>query len=358
MAGNWQGTREPGIYRQDGASGTRYKYAFRDARGVVTSKTFPRIKDAQALKNSMGVRRTTGDLPDVSKSKKTLTDAWDHLEKTGRQRASTFASYKTRWTQHIAPVLGDRQLVSIRRPELEAFYSEIESKTTLDTRRKVQQVVHKLFAVALRAEWISRNPADGIEMPGAEPKIPPRKRFLSVEQVEKIVDEIEPRYRAFIWTLALGGLRPGEACALRVRNARSPIYVEEGKTEGSTRDVPVHERLWPILTEHLSTFSNRFDPESLVFTTELGYPISQNNFLRRVFKPAVLRAGVLNAAGVVPVVYDLRHTAATEWLRLGFSEWEVAGMLGHTTPAMVRKVYGGQYPDALQKKMALLSAGG
>jgi integrase len=171
------------------------------------------------------------------------------------------------------------------------------------------------------------------------------------------VDEVEPRYKAFLWTLALGGLRPAEAIALQVRNVNGTIYVEEGKTEGSTRDVPVHERLRPILTEHLNTFSNRFDPDSLVFTTTAGYPISQNNFLRRVFKPAVERAGILNAAGVAPVVYDLRHTAATEWLRLGFSEWEVAGMLGHTSPAMVRKVYGGQYPDALQKKMAELSAG-
>jgi hypothetical protein len=172
MAGKWQGTREPGIYSQDGPTGTRYKYAFRDARGVVTSKTFLRMRDAQALKNSMGVRRTTGDLPDVSKSKKTLTDAWDHLVRTGRQKPSTLASYRTRWVTHIEPVLGDRRLVSIRRPELEAFYAEVE-KSSLDTRRKVQQVVHKLFAVALRQEWVTRNPAGGIEMPGAEPRGPP-----------------------------------------------------------------------------------------------------------------------------------------------------------------------------------------
>jgi integrase len=271
--------------------------AYRDSRRKVTSKTFDRLNDAKAFQDSMGVRRTTGDLPDVSKSKKTLTDAWDHLVKTGRQKPSTLASYTTRWRTHIQPVLGDRQLVSIRRPELEKFYAEVEAKATLDTRRKVQQVVHKLFAVALRQEWVTRNPADGIEMPGAEPRVPPRKRFLSVQQVEKIVDEVEPRYKAFLWTLALGGLRPAEACALQVRNLNGTIYIEEGKTEGSTRDVPVHERLRPILSEHLNLYADRFHPDSLVFTTALGYPISQNNFLRRVFKPAAERARVLNSAG-------------------------------------------------------------
>jgi hypothetical protein len=121
MAGKWQGTREPGIYRQDGPTGTRYKYAFRDARGKVTSTTFPRIRDAQALKNSMGDRRAARDLPDVSKSKKTLTDAWDHMVATGRQKPSTLASYRVRWITHIDPVLGGRLLFSIRRPKLEAF---------------------------------------------------------------------------------------------------------------------------------------------------------------------------------------------------------------------------------------------
>jgi len=127
-------------------------------------------------------------------------------------------------------------------------------------------------------------------MPGAEPRVPPRKRFLSVQQVEKIVDEVEPRNKAFLWTLALGGLRPAEACALRMRNLNGTIYIEEGKTEGSTRDVPVHERLRPILSEHLNLHADRFHPDSLVFTTALGYPISQNNFLRRAFKPAAERA--------------------------------------------------------------------
>jgi len=32
--------------------------------------------------------------------------------------------------------------VSIRRAELKKFYAEVEAKATLDTRRKVQQVVH------------------------------------------------------------------------------------------------------------------------------------------------------------------------------------------------------------------------
>jgi integrase len=104
----------------------------------------------------------------------------------------------------------------------------------------VQQIIHTLFAVAVRAEWIGLNPADGIEMPGAVTRVDSRERFLSIEQVEKIVAEVEDRYKAFAWTLALGGLRPGEAKALRLRDVNGTIHVKQGKTKDSKRDVPVH----------------------------------------------------------------------------------------------------------------------
>jgi hypothetical protein len=42
MAGKWERTRIPGVYKQEGADGKlRYMAAFRDARGVVTSLTKP-----------------------------------------------------------------------------------------------------------------------------------------------------------------------------------------------------------------------------------------------------------------------------------------------------------------------------
>lgn len=52
MDGKWRQTKgpegRPGIYVQDTAGGgKRYKVAYRDARGVVTSKTFEHLEDAK-----------------------------------------------------------------------------------------------------------------------------------------------------------------------------------------------------------------------------------------------------------------------------------------------------------------------
>jgi hypothetical protein len=184
MAGRWEQTRTPGIYVQEGPRGKRYKAAFRDARGVVTSKTFPRIGQAQDFLAEKRQQRRTNTLPDVSKGARTMSDLWEHVAKTYRGKPSTFASYEHRWRNHVEPALGRRRLDSLRRSDIEGLYADIEARTSLDTRRKVQQVVHKMLAVAVRSEWIVRNPADGIEMPPAEAQR--EVRVLTDDEVERL----------------------------------------------------------------------------------------------------------------------------------------------------------------------------
>jgi integrase len=52
---------------------------------------------------------------------------------------------------------------------------------------------------------------------GRPAKVKTRKaRFLDEMEVERIASETPDRYRALKWTLAVGGLRIGEATVLRV----------------------------------------------------------------------------------------------------------------------------------------------
>ena len=153
MAGKWEQTKTPGIYVQEGRDGKpRYKAALRDARGVVTSKTFPRIGQAQDFLAEKRQQRRTNTLPDVSMGARTMSDLWDHVAKTYRGKPSTFASYEHRWRNHVQPALGKRRLDSLRRSDIEGFYADVEARTSLDTRRKVQQVVHKMLAMAVRSD--------------------------------------------------------------------------------------------------------------------------------------------------------------------------------------------------------------
>jgi integrase len=364
MAGKWAATKTPGVYVQRDRNGKpRYKAAFRDARGVVTSRTFPRERLAKDYLADIRIRRATNTLPDVSKGARTMSDLWDHVAKTHRGKPSTFASYEHRWRNHVQPALGRRRLDSLRRSDLETFYADVEARTSLDTRRKVQQVVHKMLAVAVRSEWLVKNPADGIPMPGAEVQREPR--ILTDYEVERLTGEVPARFRALVLMLAETGARPGEITALRVKNLNGSVRIMESttevggrkitgspKTKGSIRNVPISPRLRAALRDHYDAgFANRFDPESYVFTSDRGTQVSQSNLRNRVLVPAAERVGIEGFT-----TYDLRHTAISLWLLRGLTPWEVSKMVGHTTVGMIEQRYGHLYEGELQKKIDRLGA--
>jgi integrase len=380
MAGKWTKTNEACVYeqrftREDPRTGRRiehrrYKAAFRtvsNGKPVVTSRTFERKKDAVdfVAKSRVNIREGAPTL-DVSKSKRTVEDAWNHLRETWDRKPSTLASYEARWTKHIQPAIGSRRIAQVRRADLVELYADVQKRTTLDTRRKVQQIVSKLFSVAMLNEWIVHNPARGIPLPGAQVVREPMA--LTDEQVTAIAAQVPDRHRALVWTLAETGMRVGEAVALRVKNLNGTIKVVENapevagrhifgtpKTEGSVREVPISPKLRAILADQLNLFSNRFNPESLVFAGDRGAPVSQSNFRKRIFQPAAERAKVYGADGRVPTVHDLRHTAISLWIARGLTPFEVSKMVGHTDLKMIEKRYGHLYMETLQKKMDALA---
>jgi integrase len=361
MAGAWEKTRHPGVYQQgyehEGKALRRYKVVFRDGRGSVTSRTYPRLRDALDKQAELRGQRSRGDLLDASLSRKTMNELWDYFVATSRVKPSTMHYYENSWRVHVEPILGSRRLRDVRRADLERFYADVETRRTVATRRAVQQLVRRLFAVAVSSEWISRNPSAGIAMPSAAEREP---RFLTKQEVAAIADAVPRRYRALVWTLAVSGIRIGEATAVRVKNVNGVIRVVENspevkgkkiagtpKTRGSRRDVPVPSFLRRMLREHIETYSNVFDPEAFVFTAVSGGQVRQGNFLRRVFKPAAEVVGI----NPIPTVHDLRHTAAALMLSNGMSPYEVARLLGHASVKMVEERYGHLYKHELQDRV-------
>jgi integrase len=260
--------------------------------------------------------------------------------------------------------MGAWKLGQVRREDVKKWLLELQAQTSLDTRRKVQQILHKLFSVAVQEGWLPRNPADGVGMPSAEVKRQPRA--LTDDEVAKIAAEVPEQYRALVWTLAETGMRIGEATALRVKNVKGSIRVVENapevggvkilgtpKTEESERVVPISPRLREILFDHMDIWTSRFNGDSLVFTTgSYGQPVSQTNFRNRVFQPAARRAGI----DPIPTVHDLRHTAISLWISRGLTPFEVSKMVGHTDLKMIEQRYGHLYESELQKKIDRLGA--
>lgn len=348
-----------------------FKVYWRDPAGKIKTRTFE--KKAEALRHARGieVRKDRGDYVDPDIGRATLAELLQHYVDTADIRPTTRAKYEILGRLYIegdgltkTEALGPRAIRTIAKGDVRTFLAELRTKERKGaaTVEAVARLLHRVLEVAVDEDRIPRNPAHGVQVAAAQRREP---RFLTEEEVKAIVQEVPERYRALVWTLALGGLRIGEASALRVKNLdlkggtirvmESSAEVGGRKITGATksrlsRTVDIPLALRAMLSEHLERFGSRFDAESYVFTGDLGGQIRQNAFRTRVFQPAAIRAKI----SPVPTVHDLRHTAASFYARAGFTLLEAAGQLGHSAVTMTAR-YSHVFPSERQEKVGRLN---
>ena len=130
--------------------------------------------------------------------------------------------------------------------------------------------------------------------------------FLNSSELMSLAGEVGDRYSALVYVLGFCVLRVGEAIALRrssINLMRSELRITESATDvngelvfGSTktrqaRTVAIPVAVQTELERHLESFTAP-NVDALVFTSPLGEPIRLQNFRRRVWAPAVQRAGL------------------------------------------------------------------
>jgi len=348
----------------------RYKVYWYDPSGSQRSKTFVKSEDARRFERTVEVRKDEGSYVDPNLGKITVEQLAERFMTTAgaRLRPASRTLYAAQLRAYILPKLGSRRLSTLGKADVRTFESELIAEGKgMPTVAAVHRLLHRLFAFAMEEDRIGRNPADlrREERPKSEPR---KARFLDEAEVEKVAAEVPERYRALVWTLAVGGLRIGEATALRVgdidlkagtirvhRNAPEvgghKLLDQPTKTARGVRTVDLPASLSAMLADHLNHFGNRFDSDSLVFTGERGSAVLQSSFRKNVFGRAVERAGIERA----PRVHDLRHTAASFMGRAGYTLLEAAEQLGHSATSMTER-YSHVFPDARQEKVSRLDA--
>ena len=155
------------------------------------------------------------------------------------------------------------------------------------------------------------------------PKPPPRDRFLTVEEVKRLLSAaIKPHIRRFIVVSLQTLQRPAAVLGLhadQVDLQRNRIdFLPPGWIQSKKRRpiVPITATLRPELEKAIEQSCTGFLIE---FN---GMPVSS---IKTAFRKTVERAGLV---GVSP--YTLRHTGATLLAGAGVSLWEIGGMLGHS----------------------------
>ena len=175
---------------------------------------------------------------------------------------------------------------------------------------RAKHAYYVLFAVleaAIQAGALLRNPAAGVRVPRSRRR---EMQFLSAAEVERLAEAITPPYGLLVRFAAYAGLRAGELSALRVKRLdllRGTVRVVESASEvggrlvlGSTKTYAQRTvRLPRFLRDDLAAYlaSRTRDPDGFVFTAPKGGPLRHNNFYRRIFCPALTRAGCQRRSG-------------------------------------------------------------
>jgi integrase len=155
--------------------------------------------------------------------------------------------------------------------------------------------------------------------------------------------------RAMLATLVFGGLRVGEALALRWRDVdlvRDTMLVRAAKTDAGMRAV----NILPVLHVELTSYRIQLtiSAEDLVFGTSSGRPHGASNVRRRVLAKSIERANAaLKHKGLEPLPsgltpHALRRTFASLLFALGETPPYVMAQMGHTSANLTLSIYARQ----------------
>jgi integrase len=279
-----------------------------------------------------------------------------YLEDHGKRtlRATTLTSYTDIIERHIIPEIGKLRLTQLRADHLNHLYSKKLSSNLSDrTVEYIHGVLRRALNRAVKWGLIAKNPTDMASPPSVKFKTP---STWTGEQVKQFLEQIRDDRWAGIYYLACGvGMRKGEILGLPL----SALDLEKGylkvtqslqyipsrglnlldpKTDKSRRMIVLPSFVVEALKAHLARRERlsqgpHWKESGLVFTTDIGTPISPRNLLRH-FKTKLTEAGLPEIR-----FHDLRHTTASLLLEKNVHPKIVSELLGHSSITLTLNTY-------------------
>lgn len=219
----------------------------------------------------------------------------------------------------LLAAFGAKPLERITAGALQDYYNAKRDKTSAATaNRHIARLGHVFNSARKWKDFAGPNPADDVEKEREENHM---TRFLSQEEIAKLLPVCGPRIQPVVVCAIHTGMRRGEILGLRWENVDlevGVIYVLQSKS-GKSREVP----LTPQLTSVLRALGPR--TEGRVFD------LSEIT-LKRHFQRALRRAGVANCR-----FHDLRHTFASHFAMTAGDLLALQRILGHSSIKMTQR---------------------
>ena len=273
-------------------------------------------------------------------------------------RENTYKYYCLVVNHHITPYFKPLRLSldKVEPRHIQGYYNMLlEKGLSANTVLKHHSNIHKALKYACALQLIAYNPSDNVMLPKKTRYI---ASYYNVEQLNELLRVVQgDTLETVIRLTALYGFRRSEVCGLKwsavdfhqktltVRRAAVMVgtkleCVDKTKTASSYRTLP----LTAEMMQYLRTLKARQeDAQKLIGMSceEDGYvccwpdgsPLKPEYVSRRVDK-------LLRENGLPKIrFHDLRHSAASLLLELGFSLKDIQEWLGHSDIATTANIY-------------------
>ncbi|GAA1103466.1 tyrosine-type recombinase/integrase [Nesterenkonia jeotgali] len=344
--------------------GKRWRARWVEPSGAEKAKAFDRKTDAEQYLKNVTASMVSGQYV-APEGGNVLTREILHRFLSGLDvKHSTLLGYRSAIDAQIMPRWGDVPLkaiatsdikgwlVAMQRGNPDARLKRERDGLSSGSARKTGQVFSMALDVAVHDRLIARNPMENVKLPRQGQ--PRQGMSLTRDQLHGLAEAMTTNDRVLTLVLGYTGLRWGEAIGLTVKSVdyeRRRIHVRRTYSEagGSIREETPksHEARWvpfpPFLSAELHKVTNGKAQGADIFTTAQGRPIHGTNWIHRVYRPALTRAGIPDAQD--RVIHDLRHTYASLAIRAGANVKQLQKAMGHADATITLNQYADLFED-------------
>lgn len=301
-----------------------------------------------------------------------LQEWFDGME--GEVRGNTYKNYRYTFNAHILPYFKahNKLLKDLTQRDIKKYYKEKLKTLSVVTVKKHHANIHKALDEAVEDGLIKYNPATGI-------KFPKKKKFVGQFYNEEEIKTLKKLVKGTtievpVMLTIFYGLRRSEVLGLkwdavdfnlnRIHVRHTIIDVDDGdegiddtKSDSSKRYLPMSEEIKTYFKsvkkhqlERKMFYGNAYVDSGYVCTYDNG-ELMRLNYLTQKYHELMLD----NADKIKTIrFHDLRHSAATILLSLGFSLYDIKEWLGHSDISTTM-IYAHYVDEKKEEMMAKLS---
>ena len=354
------------IERYSTASGALlYSVRFRTPQHRQTRKRgFKTKREAELFAATVEVSKAKGEYIGPSAGRLTIGELgplW-LARQHGHMKPSGFRSLDSAWTVHVAPRWGRVRISEVRFSDVQAWVSDLAATRRSTIVKTAHSVLARILDDCVRDRQLASNPAKGVKLP---PRTPRKHVYLTADQLNALADQ-SGRYHSLILLLGVGGVRWGEAAALRVSDVdflrrritlhTNAVKVGGGFAVGSLKSNKSRTVVLPgfVIEALAQTAESRARDDLLWPSASGGYlapPSSHDSWL----SGAVGRCQKKDKSFPRVTAHGLRHTAASLAISAGANPKVVQRMLGHASAAMTLDVYADLFDSDLDEVAVTVS---